>query len=153
MKELDQIDRTILNLLQENGKLNVKEIAEQLGITKTPIYERIKRLENDGIIDRYVALLNREKISPSIIVFCSITLEMQKFEYFDQFYQQIIQFPEVMECYTIGGGFDFMLKIVVKDLQAYYDFSSQKLATLPNIGGVTSSFVLKEIKNSTVLPV
>jgi len=153
MKELDQIDRTILNLLQKNGKLNVKEIAEQLGITKTPIYERMKRLENDGVIDRYVALLNRDKLPSSIIVFCSVTLEMQKFEYFDQFYQQIIQFPEVMECYTIGGGFDFMLKIVVSDLQAYYNFSSQKLATLPNIGSVTSSFVLKEIKNSTVLPV
>lgn len=153
MKNLDTIDRTILKLLQENGKLNVKEIAEQLGITKTPIYERIKRLENDGIIDRYVALLNRQKLSPSIIVFCSVTLEMQKFEYFDQFYTEIVKFPEVMECYTIGGGFDFLLKIVVQDLQEYYDFSSQKLAILPNIGSVSSSFVLKEIKNSTVLPV
>jgi Lrp/AsnC family transcriptional regulator len=153
MIKLDATDKRILELLQDNAKINVKEMAERLNMTKTPIYERIKRYEREGIIEKYVAIINRKKVSASIVVFCSVSLETQKLEEIKLFSEAIADIPEVMQCYLMGGANDFLLKVVVKDLNAYHQFSSGKLAALPNVGQIKSTFVLDEVKRTTVYPI
>ncbi|MCP4459204.1 MAG: Lrp/AsnC family transcriptional regulator [Cytophagales bacterium] len=153
MLKLDPIDIRILELLQSDAKMNIKEIASELGMTKTPIYERIKRLERNGVIDKYVAIVNQKVLPSSMIVFCSVMLEGQRLEEIEQFKRAILEIPEVVQCYLMGGANDFLLKVVVKDLEAYHQFSSGKLATLPNVSQIKSTFVLHEVKHSTVYPV
>lgn len=150
--KLDEIDRRILALLQGNAKMNIKEMAATLNMTKTPVYERIKRLENEGAIKQYVALVNPKNISPSITVFCSVSLDVQKIEELHQFNDAISNVKEVVECYLMGGAFDYQLKIIVKDLEAYHHFSSAILASLPNVSQIKSAFVLHEVKHSTAFP-
>ena len=152
MHKLDAIDKRLLELLQADSKMNVKEIAARLNMTKTPIYERIKRYEKEGIIEKYVAVLNRETVNNSMVVFCSVSLESQKLEEIEKFNAAIKNIPEVMECYLMGGANDFLLKVVVSDLNAYHQFSSGKLAALPNVGQIKSTFVLNEVKRSTIFP-
>ncbi len=149
---IDQTDRKILKYLQEDARMGIKTLAARLNMTKTPVYERIKRLEKAGIITKYVALADRKKISPSVIVFLSGALEVTAFEQIQAFYDAVEKIPEVMECYLMGGENDFLLKVMVKDLDAYNTFYAQKIATLPHVGRIRSSFVLNEVKHTTVLP-
>lgn len=152
MVKLDAVDKRLLEFLQNDSKMNVKEVADQLNMTKTPIYERIKRYDREGIVEKYVAVLNRDMVSNSMVVFCSVSLESQKLEEIQKFSDAIKKIPEVMEGYLMGGANDFLLKVVVSDLNAYHQFSSGKLAALPNVGQIKSTFVLNEIKRSTVFP-
>ena len=152
MENLDFIDREILKILQKDAKIGVKAIAEQLGMTKTPVYERIKRLEHDGFIKNYVAILDKDKIEDSITVFSFVSLEAQKGAMMDDFFEQGKKYPEVVECFVVGGEFDFLLKVVVANLDAYYNFAKFKIASSPSIGGVKSAFVLNEVKNDTHFP-
>ncbi|WP_282178379.1 Lrp/AsnC family transcriptional regulator [Maribacter stanieri] len=152
VEKLDFIDREILKILQKDAKTGAKTIAEQLRLTKTPVYERIKRLEHDGFIKNYVAILNKDKIEESITVFSFVSLEAQKGAMMDDFFEQVMKYPEVVECFVVGGEFDFLLKVVVKNLDAYYNFAKFKIASLPSIGGVKSAFVLNEVKNNTNFP-
>ena len=149
---LDDTDKAILRLLQQDAKKNIKEIAAEVGITKTPVYERIKRMEKAGIIARYVAQIDSRRIASSLLVFCEVTLDVQKAEYIESFAHAIDEMSEVMECYLAGGGFDFLLKVIVPDLDAYHAFASHRLAALPNVRTIKSSFVLSEYKHSTVFP-
>ncbi len=153
MTNIDETDRKLLNILQQDAKFNIKEVAASLKITKSPIYERIKRYEREGLIESYVAVLNRTKIPSSMVVFCSVSLDSQKLEEIEAFSEAITSIPEVMECYLMGGANDFLLKVVVKDLDAYHQFSSGKLAALPNVDQIRSTFVLNEVKRSTVYPI
>ncbi len=153
MTKLDATDIRLLEILQEDAKANVKAIAAQLNMTKTPIYERIKRYDREGIIDKYVAVVNRDVLPTSMVVFCSVSLDSQKLEEIETFSKAIEEIPEVLECYLMGGANDFLLKVVVSDLNAYHRFSSGKLAALPNVAQIKSTFVLHEIKRSTVYPV
>lgn len=150
--KIDAIDQRLLAILQQDSKQNIKEVASKLNMTKTPIYERIRRYEREGIIDKYVAVLNRELTSASMVVFCSVSLDSQKLEEIKRFGAAVRDIPEVLECYLMGGANDFLLKVVVSDLKAYHEFSSGKLAALPNVGQIRSTFVLNEIKRSTVYP-
>ncbi len=152
MLKLDAVDKKLLTLLQENSKLNIKEVASSLNMTKTPVYERIKRYEKEGLIDKYVAVLNKDKLESAMVVFCSVSLESQKLEHIETFNRAIAEIPEVLECYLLGGANDFMLKVVVKDLNAYHQFSSGKLAALANVAQIKSTFVLNQVKHSTVYP-
>ncbi|WP_321828232.1 Lrp/AsnC family transcriptional regulator [Maribacter dokdonensis] len=152
MEKLDFIDREILKILQKDAKTGTKAIAEQLGMTKTPVYERIRRLEQDGFIKNYVAILDKDKIEDSITVFSFVSLEAQKGAMMDDFFEQVKKYPEVVECFVVGGEFDFLLKVVVANLDAYYNFAKFKIASLPSIGGVKSAFVLNEVKNDTHFP-
>jgi DNA-binding Lrp family transcriptional regulator len=152
MPKLDATDRQLLELLQANAKTNIKELAARLNLTKTPIYERIKRYERKGIIAKYVAVLDPEKVAPAMVVFCSVSLESQKLAEIEAFSAAVREIPEVLECYLMGGANDFLLKVVVRDLAAYHQFSSGKLAALPNVAQIKSTFVLDEVKHSTVLP-
>jgi len=149
---LDATDRQILEMLQEDAKINIKEIAAKLNITKTPIYERIKRLEKEGVIEKYVTVLNRKKLGSSIIVFLEGSLKVEKFEQADEFFEAVAATPEIIECYLLGGENDFMLKVIAPELDKYHDFYATKIASLPRVGQIKSSFVIKEIKHSMKLP-
>ncbi|HFB99990.1 MAG TPA: Lrp/AsnC family transcriptional regulator [Phaeodactylibacter sp.] len=149
---LDATDKQILEMLQQDAKINIKEIAAKLNMTKTPIYERIKRLEKVGVIDKYVTILNRKKLSSSIIVFLEGSLKVEKFEQADEFFEAVAATPEIIECYLLGGENDFMLKVIAPELDKYHDFYATKIASLPRVGHIKSSFVIKEIKHSTKLP-
>ena len=149
---LDAIDRQILAMLQEDAKINIKEISAKLNITKTPIYERIKRLEKEGVIEKYITVLNRKKLSSSIIVFLEGSLKVEKFEQADEFFAAVAATPEIIECYLLGGENDFMLKVIAPELDKYHDFYATKIASLPRVGQIKSSFVIKEIKHSMKLP-
>lgn len=153
MINLDETDKCILEFLQADAKMNIKEMAEQLNMTKTPIYERIRRLEQSGIIKKYVAIIDDKKVNSFMVVFCSVNLESQHLEKIQSFSQAVSEIPEVLECYLLGGEHDFLLKVVVKDLDEYHQFSSGKLAALPNVSQVKSTFVLNEVKHSTVFPI
>ena len=149
---LDETDLKILSLIQRDAKLNVKDIAIRLNLTKTPVYERIRRLERDGVIEKYVAIVDRKKLSPSILVFISGKLQVNQFDDTEVFYEAVRQLEEVMECYLMSGEYDFLLKVIVRDLDADHDFYAKKLARVPHVSYVNSSFVLTEVKRSTVLP-
>ncbi|MDB4088235.1 Lrp/AsnC family transcriptional regulator [Flavobacteriales bacterium] len=151
--KLDKIDKQLLELLQSDSKMNIKEISSILNISKTPIYERIKKLEKERIIKKHVAILDTQKIETPMVVFCSVLLDSQKLQEIEKFSASIIKISEVMECYLMGGTNDFLLKVVVKNLHDYHIFSSTKLASLPNVAQIKSTFVLNEIKHDTVLPI
>lgn len=149
---LDQIDRSILKLLQEDAFLTTKEIAVQVNMSTTPVFERVKRLERDGYILRYTALLDRRKVGLPMLVFCDVSLKEHNRDYLLRFEQEVAGLPEVLECHHTSGSFDYLLKVVVSDMEDYQRFVKEKLAALENIGRVQSHFVMTEVKHSTILP-
>lgn len=150
---LDQTDKDILKLLQINGKYTIKEIASKLNLTATPIFERIKRLEKDDYISSYKAILNRKKIGLSLVAFCNIQLKSHEASFIAKFEKDILQFDEIVECYHIAGMFDYLIKVMITDMDEYQNFVTKKLASLENIGQVQSAFVMTEVKSSANLPV
>lgn len=146
---LDATDIQILHLLQHDARLTNKEIADKLGKTTTPVFERIKRLEKEGFIQRYVAVLDKHKIDKPLVAFTNVQLKEHAHDMLKDFEKTIVAFDEVMECYHMTGMYDYMLKIVVKDMHEYQDFIVNKLARIPNIGTVQSGFVMTEIKHET----
>ena len=146
---LDKTDKMMLRLLQKNAQLTTKELSEQLHLSSTPIYERQKRLEREGYIHKYVALLNKEKLGKKLIVFCNVKLKQHERGMGEKFVQAIHLLPDVMECYNISGEYDFILKVVVEDMPQYQDFIMNKLTLIENIGSTHSMFVMGEIKWST----
>jgi Lrp/AsnC family transcriptional regulator, leucine-responsive regulatory protein len=151
--KIDAIDQRIVRLLQKDGKMKIKEIANELNMTNTPVFDRIKRLEKEGFITGYSANVDKEKLGYKLVAFCSVTLESHHKAYLNQFVKEVKELPEVIECYHIAGMFDYLLKIYVKDMVDYQNFIAQKLASLANIGRVQSSFVMTEIKNEKALPI
>lgn len=149
---LDKIDEQILSELQHNSRISTKELSGLLGLSQTPIYERIKRLEREGYIKNYVALLDKDKIGKSMVVFCNVQLKEHAKPFLLEFENEIKKFKEVVECYYIAGNFDYTLKVLVKDMKSYQHFLVNKLAALENIGNAQSLFVMTEIKGSTEIP-
>ena len=152
MSELDQIDLKLLELLQESGKLTTKEIARQVNLSPTPVYERIRRLEREGIIKKYVALVEAEKVGKGLIVFCDITIKEHTKEIGHQFVQDIMASKYVCECYNISGNYDFRLKVMVRDMKHYQDFVLNDLGSIKNIGSAHSTFVMGVIKHDYAVP-
>lgn len=150
---LDQIDLTIIKLLQQNARYTIKEIAERLHLSTTPVFERIKRLEKHQIIDRYVAIVNAEKIGRRMIAYVSISLKEHRKENVEAFIEQVVQFEEVLECHHITGHADFLLKVFVADIDAYNTFVLEKLSLIPHVGKVESSFALSVNKYTTAIPI
>ena len=146
MEALDEIDIAILRLLQENAHYTNKEIAAKLSLTITPVFERIKRLEAQGYVRQYVALLDKDRIGKGLAAFCNVTLRHHTKENVEQFEREIQQFNEVQECYHVAGASDFLLKVSVGSMAEYHHFIRNKLSTIENIGNLNSSFVLNEIK-------
>ena len=149
---MDQIDKKLVQMLQKNGKLTMKELSGELGLSITPIYERLRRLERNGLITGYHASVDPKKAGFGFEVFSSVTLESHKSEYLREFEIEIAKFHEVMECYHLAGTFDFLVKVLVRDMDEYAEFVNRKLAKLNNIRLVQSMMVLKKIKQTDVLP-
>ena len=146
---MDAKDRMILSILQEDSTLSVKEISEKIGLTFTPTYERIKQLEKQKVIEKYVALLNREKLDLNIIVYCNIRLKEQSKKSLEAFEKHMGKFDEVQEITSLSGEYDYMLKIIAKDINSYNDFAVNVISNSPNIGLYHSSIVLHEVKKTT----
>jgi Lrp/AsnC family transcriptional regulator, leucine-responsive regulatory protein len=153
MTNLDNIDLHILKFLQDDALMTNKEIASRLNMTTTPIHERIKRLEREGVIEKYTAILNKSKLGKSLVVIVDVTLKEHAAVFLEQFEKDVLLLSEVVECYCVSGGSDFLLKVLVKDMDEYRHFILHKLATLANIGNAQSRFVVNEIKSQTPVPI
>lgn len=147
--EFDKIDIAILNLIQVDSRITIKEMAKQLNLSTTPIFERLKKLEKEKVIHRYVVLLDPKKIGKKLQVFVHITVADHSIHAINNFVNHIEQFNEILECFHVTGDYDFLLKIVVEDIDVYNEFVTQKLSTVPNIGKITSSFSLSTKKRNT----
>jgi Lrp/AsnC family leucine-responsive transcriptional regulator len=146
---LDATDKRILNLIQKDSQLSVKEVADAVGLSASPTYERIKRMERVGVIAKYVALLNKEKIERELVAICHVRLREHSQGMLSKFEKAIIKFDEVMEVQCLSGSIDYSLKVATRDMKSYQDFVLNKLSSLENIANVQSSFVMKEIKFET----
>jgi len=145
-KSIDSLDQQIIHLLLSNSKLGTKEIAFKIGLSVTPTFERIKRLERKGIIKGYTAILDKKKIGKGLQVFCQVSLKSHNAEIIDGFEAEIIHLSEVSACYHIAGDFDYSLFIEVADMDEYQYFLKQKLANIPNIANVQTAFVMSTLK-------
>lgn len=148
MEGLDTIDLQLLKILSDNSNFTVKELAAKVKLSPSPVFERIKRLENNGYIKRYIALLNAEKLDYGFIVFCNIKLKQHEKSVGHEFVKDILEIDEVTECYNISGDYDFLLKVYAKSMKHYQDFVFNKLGSVKSIGSTHSTFVMSEIKNS-----
>lgn len=148
---LDDKDLVILRLLQQNAKTTVKEIAESIHLSTSPVHERIKRMEQAGVIKQYAALLDPSKVNKGLMVICYVSLKQHDKGQGLKFIQIIQEMNEVIECYNISGEFDFMLKVVAQNMDEYYHFHVNKLSQAENIGHVQSVFVMGVIKQTHVL--
>jgi len=145
---LDATDLQLLKLLGENSKMTMKELAAQVNLSATPVFERVKRLETNGYIKKYIALIDAEKLNYGIIVFCNIRLKHHDKSIGHEFVTDIMGLSEVVECYNISGDYDFLLKIYVKDMKHYQDFVFNKLGSVTSIGSTHSTFVMCVNKDS-----
>jgi len=152
MNDLDPTDIEILKILQKDASMTHKQISDLLYKSVATIHERIRKLKATGYIKRTVAILDRKKIDRNLIAFSQVLLNDHTAETLKGFENEVIRFPEVMECFQMTGSFDFVLRIATKDIDAYHDFYRNKLATLPNITTVQSFFVLSETKSDTAYP-
>ncbi len=149
--EADPKDVAILRLLQGNARITVKEISEKIHLSTTPVYERIKRMEETGIIKQYATLVEPSKVKKGLLVICYVSLKEHSKTAGAKFIKTIQALDEIIECYNISGAFDFMLKIAVENMDAYYNFHVNKLSEVDNIGNVQSTFVMGVIKQTHVL--
>lgn len=145
---LDQTDLSILKLLQQNARITVKEISDTVHLSPTPVHERIRRLESQGVIKQYVTLLDGAKVKRSLMVICYVSLKQHSKSAGGKFIKAILELNEVLECLTISGEFDFMLKVVTENMDAYYDFHVNKLSAIDNVTNVQSVFVMGVIKQT-----
>lgn len=146
--ELDKKDVEILRLLQENAKLTVREIASRVHLSSTPVHERIRRLEKNGVIKQYAALLDNRMVNKGIMVICQVSLKEHDKKTAQLFINAIMEFPEVIECYNISGEFDFMLKIVADSMEGYHQFFVNQLSEIKGIAQTKSTFVMKILKQT-----
>ncbi|MCQ2133518.1 MAG: Lrp/AsnC family transcriptional regulator [Bacteroidales bacterium] len=148
MEQLDKTDLQILSLLQENARLTVKDLASRVNLSTTPVFERVKRLEREGYISKYVAVLNAEKLGQGFVVFCSVKLSKMNTDIAKDFVARVRDIKEVAECYNISGEFDYLLKIHASDMKTYQYFLINVLGKIESLGSVQSCFVMDEIKHS-----
>ncbi len=145
---LDNKDIAILQLLQKNARITVKEISDQMHLSTTPVHERIKRMEASGVIKQYATLLDHTKVKKGLMVICYVSLKEHSKNAGVKFIETMQVLPEVIECYSISGEFDFMLKVLCEDMNSYYDFHVNKLSQIENMGHVQSVFVMGIIKQT-----
>ena len=145
---LDEIDMQILKTLQRNAKLTTKELADVVHLTPTPVFERLKRLEKQDYIKKYVAVLNPEKLNQSLLVFCKVKLKQINREIAEAFVRRIMRIPEVTECYNTSGAYDYLLKVRARDMKQYQEFVLTKLGEIESVGSIESTFVMSEVKQN-----
>jgi len=149
---LDNTDKSILRILQKDALAKLKDISNAINLSVSPTHDRIKRMESEGVIQNYVALIDRKKMELGMVVFCHVTLDKQTKNNFAEFEQTILQFDEVVSCSLVSGSFDYYLKVISKDVESYNKFYQEKLAVLPMVAHINSLFVMDEIKTTTALP-
>ena len=149
---MDKTDIQILKVLQENGRITVKELAQRVHLSPTPVFERMRRMETAGIIERYTTILNASKLGRGFVVFCSVKLRRMGKDIAHDFVNRIKDIPEVAECYNISGEFDYLLKIYAPDMQYYNEFIINVLGTIESLGSIQSSFVMNPVKTSPGIP-
>jgi Lrp/AsnC family transcriptional regulator, leucine-responsive regulatory protein len=150
---LDAIDKKLLGFLQQDCKQTNKELSNKLNLSVTAVYERIKKLEKEGIINNYVALVKKEKVNKAFVAFCHIKLIQHSQEYVVKFEREVTNIDEVLECYHISGDYDYLLKVLVKDMEAFREFMVNKLTNINHIGSTHSMFVISEVKHTTAINV
>lgn len=147
MSTLDKIDLNILRTLQENARLTTKELAASVNLSSTPVFERLKRLEREGYIKKYIAVLDAEKLNQGFVVFCNVKLRRMNRDIANDFVQRIRQIPEVTECYNTSGNFDYILKVHAPNMKYYQEFLINVLGTIESLGSIESTFVMNEEKH------
>lgn len=152
-ERLDDIDRKILRTLQQNAHLTTKELAATVNLSSSPVFERQKRLEREGYIQKYVAVVDAKKVGNGFIVLCNIRLKQHSKTYGSRFMAAINALEEVTECYNTSGDYDFMMKLYVRDMEHYQDFVLNTLGEIDCIGSLHSIFVIGEVKNAHAVPI
>ena len=153
MNRLDKTDLQILRILQENARLTTKELAARVHLSPTPVFERLKRLDNEGYIRKYVAVLDAEKLHCGFVVFCSVKLRRLNRDIAAEFTRIVRGIPEVTECYNISGDYDYLLKIHAPDMKCYQEFTLNVLGTIDSLGSLMSTFVMDEVKHDYGIPI
>lgn len=146
--KIDKVDLQILRTLQGNARLTLKELAAQVSLSSTPVFERLKRLENEGYIKKYIAILDAEKLNQGFVVFCNVKLSRINQEIATEFTRIIQNIPEVTECYNISGSFDYLLKIHAPNMKYYQEFILNVLGSIDSLGSIESTFVMDEVKHN-----
>lgn len=144
----DATDKKLLELLQKDSKQTNKELSNNLGLSVTAVYERIKKLEKEGFIDGYIAIVNKQKVERDFVVFCHVKLVQHSQEFVVSFEKEVKGISEVLECYHLSGDYDYLLKVLVKDMAAFREFMVNKLTRINHIGSTHSMFVINEVKHS-----
>lgn len=146
-EKLDKVDLQILRTLQENARLTTKELAAQVSLSSTPVFERLKRLEREGYIKKYIAVLDADKLNQGFVVFCNVKLRRMNKDIAMEFTRIIQNIPEVTECYNISGSYDYLLKIHAPNMKYYQEFIINVLGTINSLGSLESMFVMDEVKH------
>ena len=149
----DAIDKKLISFLQTDSKQTNKELSSKLNLSVTADYERIKKLEQQGVISKYVALVKKEKVDKSFVAFCHIKLVQHTQEYVMKFEKEVANLQEVMESYHISGDYDYLLKVIVEDMEAFREFMVNKLTSINHIGSTHSMFVINEVKYTTAITI
>tara|TARA_R110000751_G_scaffold233801_1_gene334683 strand:- start:532 stop:996 length:465 start_codon:yes stop_codon:yes gene_type:complete len=153
MIQLDAIDKKLLHLLQTDSKQTNKELSGKLNLSVTAVYERIKKLERAQIISGYVALIDKKQVDRSFVTFCSIKLLQHTQDFVVKFEKEVTKLDEVLECYHISGDYDYLLKVIVADMDEFREFMVKKLTTISHIGSTHSAFMISEVKHTTAINV
>ncbi|CAM3777542.1 AsnC family transcriptional regulator [Flavobacterium branchiophilum NBRC 15030 = ATCC 35035] len=148
----DEIDKKILQLLQDNAQLTLKDIASKINLSLSPVHDRVKKLEKEGVIEKYVAILNKKKTGKNLVVYCQVTLVRQTIDVAESFNKAIMSLPEVVECHFVSGSFDYMLKIILPDMETYHHFHQKKLSVLTGVSQIHTFFAMAEVKSTTKIP-
>lgn len=151
--DLDELDMLLLQELQTDGHLTIKELSQKVNRSVSSVYDRVRRLEREGYISGYVAVLNADKLNCGFIAFCYLKMKQHSHENATQIMERIQDIPEIVECYNVSGNYDFLLKIYVPNMKCYQEFVMRILGDIPAIGSLNSSFVLGEIKNTHNIPI
>lgn len=151
--KIDITDKALLKLLQQDSKQTNKELSSKLNLSVTAVYERIKKLERSGVIKKYVTLIDAQKVDLGLMVFCQIQLIQHAKEYLTKFEKEVTKLEEVLECFHVSGEYDYLLKVMVKDMEHFRNFMVTKLTTIQHIGSTQSSFVINEVKDSNIISV
>lgn len=146
-ERLDKVDLLILHTLQDNARLTIKELASRVSLSSTPVYERLKRLEGEGYIKKYIAVLDAEKLHQGFIVFCKVKMSRLNSDIAERFTAFVNDTPQVTECYNISGSYDYLLKIHAPDMKYYKEFILDVLGKLDYLSSIESVFVMDEVKH------
>lgn len=151
MIQLDDVDKHLLRLIQNDSKQTNKELSNKLGLSVTAVYERIKKLEREGVISNYVALIDKKSVDKAFVTFCSIKLVQHSKDYVVKFEKEVAKLEEVLECYHISGDYDYLLKVIVADMDEFREFMVKKLTKISHIGSTQSAFMINQVKHTTAI--